>query len=354
MDRAVEQSYRIAKVALDALRELALVASPRNIELWYAHVEGRNAELSHEIQNALDAAGRISQDSADEFYHRFIANADLSDDMMEIVSKFEDELNALNNVLEESGESAKGTSTDLEALSDQLGAADQDGARVSELLSGVISVAQKMREENARLETRLAESAGEVSTLRTSIEHIQREAMLDGLTGLNNRRTFDASMTSLYEEAREDKSELCLILADIDHFKSFNDRWGHQTGDQVLKLVAEVMKSNVKGQDILARYGGEEFAVILPETSIDNARKLAERIREAVEKRRLKKRSTGEDLGVVTISIGVAALKGPDSIDALIERADACLYTAKDRGRNTVVTDAEHRAPDAGDAVNVA
>ena len=129
-------------------------------------------------------------------------------------------------------------------------------------------------------------------------------------------------------------------MADIDHFKQFNDTWGHQTGDQVLRLVAEVMDANLKGQDLLSRYGGEEFAMILPETKIENAEMLANRIREAVESRRLQKRRTGEDLGVITLSMGIAGHVEQDDPESMVERADECLYAAKRTGRNRVV--AEH------------
>src|SRR5258708_29183496 len=130
---------------------------------------------------------------------------------------------------------------------------------------------------------------------------------------------------------------MSLMLTDIDHFKSFNDTYGHLTGDQVLRLVALSVKQNVKGQDIAARYGGEEFAIVLPRTALREAITVADHIRRAVMGKELMKRSTGEHLGRVTISIGVATLRSSDTLQALIERADACLYAAKRNGRNRVI-----------------
>jgi diguanylate cyclase len=131
------------------------------------------------------------------------------------------------------------------------------------------------------------------------------------------------------------------MFTDIDHFKSFNDSHGHLTGDQVLRLVAMSVKQNVKGHDIAARYGGEEFAVILPGAALNEARRVAEHIRHAVMGKELMKRSTGEHLGRVTISIGVATLRSSDCVQALIERADACLYAAKRNGRNRVICEGD-------------
>src|SRR2546423_9918904 len=127
---------------------------------------------------------------------------------------------------------------------------------------------------------------------------------------------------------------MALLLADIDHFKNFNDTFGHLTGDQVLRLVAIALKQNVKGQDIAARYGGEEFAIVLPGTTLRAALTVADHIRRAVMTKELMKRSTGEHLGRVTVSIGVAALQNGDTAQSLIERADNCLLTAKRRGGN--------------------
>ena len=135
----------------------------------------------------------------------------------------------------------------------------------------------------------------------------------------------------------EHSGEPCaLIMADIDHFKRFNDTYGHQTGDQVLRLVAIGLKQNVKGQDIACRYGGEEFGVILPKTSLKQAAVVAEHIRQAVMAKELVKRSTGENLGRVTISLGVAAWSRGDQPADILARADAALYAAKRGGRNLV------------------
>ena len=136
-------------------------------------------------------------------------------------------------------------------------------------------------------------------------------------------------------------------MTDIDHFKKFNDTYGHLTGDQVLRLVAMSVKQNVKGQDIAARYGGEEFAVVLPNTVLRSAITVADHIRRAVMAKELMKRSTGEHLGRVTISVGVAALRPDDTPQTLIERADCCLYAAKRNGRNRVIceTDPEVASP---------
>lgn len=144
-------------------------------------------------------------------------------------------------------------------------------------------------------------------------------------------------MEKAIAEALETNEAMSLMLTDIDHFKTFNDNFGHLTGDQVLRLVAMSVKHNVKGKDTTVR----EFAVILPNTILRAAVTVAEHIRRAVMAKELMKRSTGEHLGRMTISIGVATLRKGDTGQSLIERADTCLYAAKRHGRNRVICETD-------------
>jgi len=153
--------------------------------------------------------------------------------------------------------------------------------------------------------------------------------------------SFDTELLAAVAETQENGETVALVMIDIDHFKSFNDTWGHQTGDQVLRLVAQCMSENVKGRDTVARFGGEEFAIILRRTTLEHATRLADQIRAYVESKKLIKRSTGDVLGTITVSAGVARLGERDTPASLIQRADSCLYRAKNTGRNRVVGEDE-------------
>ena len=346
MSSETETTHHHANLALAALKKTGLSASPRNFELWYAHVEGKNPSLSAHIQKSMDAEEKVTQEQADDLYGKLIKQADISNDVIKLVTRFHSEVSDIYELVEKTGENALGHNEKLSDLSDQLVESTSSYPAVGALLESVVSVARTMHAENAELESRLAASADEICNLRRDVENIQEEAMRDALTGVANRATFDRSLLKHISEADETDEPLALVLCDIDHFKKFNDTWGHQTGDQVLRLVAEVMNANVKGQDMLARYGGEEFAIVLPGTTLENAHTLADKIRVAVESRRLRKRRTDEDLGVITISMGVALLKKTDSMESLIERADNCLYAAKGAGRNRVMDEREFVAID--------
>lgn len=337
MTQDTEATHRIGEVALGALKSAGLKASARNYELWYAHIEGKNPALSQAVERALKTAGRISEEVAQKLYGDYIQHADLSRDVLDLVARLNEETSKLHTTLAESGASSASHSETLTDLSDQLQHSAEDYPAVAALLETMVGVAMEMREQNKTLESRLTEAASEISVLQQNIESVQADAMTDALTGVANRAAFDKSLQDAMTASVKDDTPLCLMLADIDHFKRFNDQWGHQTGDQVLRLVAQVMKSNVRGRDELARYGGEEFAVILPGSKLESALQVAEAIREAVESRHLRKRRTNEDLGVITMSIGICAFEPGDTIETLVERADQRLYAAKEAGRNCIV-----------------
>jgi diguanylate cyclase len=352
MSDSLNATYQNAERALAGLKAARLAASPKNLELWFLFSEGRNPALARDFHKATQPDGTILQSDADALYDTHVLRQGLSRDLVDLIQRFEDEMTKIATVVETTGASASGNSEKLRFLSSELKRSASGNPAISALMDSVLSVAKSVREANERLEDQLARSSDEVVTLRRNIENIQMEAMLDPLTGVKNRKTFDVEIARLIGAANEAGEPLALIMADVDHFKQFNDRWGHQTGDHVLRLVADVMNANIKGQDVLARYGGEEFAIILPGTSLSNAVMLADRIRKAVESRRLKKRRTEEDLGIVTLSMGAAQLKWNDTAETLIERADGLLYAAKKAGRNRVFD--EDGAGDAGSATSAA
>jgi diguanylate cyclase len=228
----------------------------------------------------------------------------------------------------------------LSVANDKLSSA-VDRETVKPIVDMLVKATSEMRATNAALEERLTLSKTEISNLQQNLEAIRAESLTDPLTGLGNRKYFDRMIDVAVQNALANNEPLSLLMFDIDHFKSFNDSYGHLTGDQVLRLVSNSLKQTIKGQDITARYGGEEFAVVLPNTALRQALTVADHIRRAVMAKELKKKSTGEILGRVTISVGVSMLKPGDDTDALIERADACLYVAKRNGRNRVICEVD-------------
>lgn len=207
---------------------------------------------------------------------------------------------------------------------------------------------------NGTLQKRLQDSRQEIQTLEKNLAVVRTESLIDTLTTLANRKFFNSAIHRLIAEAGAKNSPPSVVLTDIDHFKNFNDTYGHLTGDQVLRLVAGTVKQEIKGQDIAARYGGEEFAILLPRTALTQAVTVADHIRRSVMRKELIRRSTAESLGRVTISLGVATWRKGDTISSLMERTDACLYAAKRNGRNCVIAEIALDDESGGEAAQVA
>lgn len=167
-------------------------------------------------------------------------------------------------------------------------------------------------------------------------EELRLLATRDPLTGCFNRRAFFEALDPLFAKARDGQRQLCCIMADIDHFKSFNDRYGHAVGDQVIQSVARALGRGLRNEDLLCRYGGEEFCIILPGLTLDQACKVAERLRCEIEEHAGASLRTTRGMHI-TSSFGVAELLAGTADPAeLIDRADTALYEAKDNGRNRV------------------
>ena len=254
-----------------------------------------------------------------------------------------DEIKQVITTIDAAAGSATSYSQRLNLASEKLAQAN-DGEALRSVIEHLVQGAKEMEHNNKKLETRLAASRQEIEQLQQNLEIVRTEALTDPLTTLSNRKYFDAALAKSIAEAQEKNEPMSLLIADIDHFKSFNDQYGHLTGDQVLRLVALAMKQNVKGRDVAARYGGEEFVIALPNTALQSAITVADHIRRAVMTKELMRRSNGERLGRVTISIGAAVLRPGDTAQLLIERADNCLYAAKRNGRNRVIGEADPEA----------
>lgn len=322
-------------IALSYLKRNELSAIPRNYELWYTYAAGFNQALNRAINRLFSARGGVSEPEINDIYDRYLSPHQLGDRIDKVGSEISDEIDSIIGLMDSSLDASGSYGKTLQGAQSAISKVSTPD-QLKPLIAKLVRETKKTQETNLHLEEQLKESRTQIGTMQERLEAIRYESLTDELTTLSNRKHFDQSIERAIQEARESGDELTLLLSDIDHFKKFNDTFGHQTGDQVLRLVALAVKQNVKNEDTACRYGGEEFAVILPRTSLEQALKIAEGIRKSVISKELVKRSTGENLGRVTISIGVSKLRPDDTAGDVIGRADEALYAAKDAGRNMV------------------
>jgi len=335
-----ERTMAFAEIALGQIKALRQSANPRNYEIWYNYATGYNPSLNQKINEILGSSGTLSNADLEQVYEAYLSPNRLTDRIDKVGSKVMDEIEQVMAMIETAVGSASSYSESLASATQQLDSSkDRDGLRA--IIEGLVQSAKDMEESNQKLEARLNASKAEINELQENLEVVRTESLTDPLTQLANRKFFDTTLARAIADAHTKNEPLSLMLTDIDHFKAFNDNFGHLTGDQVLRLVAMSVKQNVKGQDTAARYGGEEFAIVLPNTVLRSAITVADHIRRAVMTKELMKRSTGEHLGRVTVSIGVATLRKGDTVQSLIERTDTCLYAAKRHGRNRVMCESD-------------
>jgi diguanylate cyclase len=324
--------------AMAAMVRHGIAPTPRNYAVWFAYVGGGSPELARTIDEIVAAGRGFSPEKLNELFARYLAEETQKEVYATAQRRLQEALGQLMGRLGEATGQTRAYSERLGAWSAELGET-QDLERLREVLGEIAADTQRVLEKNDVLERQLVRSTDEVEELRRSLAVVQHEAMTDGLTGLANRKYFDAHLVEAMRVATALGEPLSLLFIDIDRFKQFNDTWGHQLGDKVLCLVARTLTDSVKGRDLTARFGGEEFAIILETTPHEAALAVGEQIRTAMMRRKIVRKGSKDDLGQVTVSIGVGLYRPGESADALIGRTDAALYAAKRGGRNRVASE---------------
>lgn len=340
-----EQALSYAGQATDLMKKYQVPPHPGNFAVWYTYVSGNYPDLRRAvdilISNKMDFDEKVLMDLRQKFF----GHESESQALHRATQKIEIMLAQVMGVLGNAVQDASNYGETLKTFSDTLGSGDKLGD-IRQILQTVMVETRQIAEANQELEVKLETSSKEIKQLRENLDEVKREAMTDALTSIANRKLFDIVLRESAMQIMETGEPLCLAMIDIDFFKKFNDTFGHQMGDQVLKLVARTLVDSVKGQDTAARYGGEEFVVVFPKTTLAHALSAAENIRVNVASKQVTNKRTGQSLGQITLSIGVAEYVLGEPLSSFIQRADEALYLAKRSGRNRVMsqTDLERGA----------
>lgn len=334
-DHDFDLAKNVAGEAMARMQRDGITHDPVNFEVWYTYYSNMHGELKKAIDAMVKAKGKLTNMDCRTLHEQFLSERRKQEAYTRASDQIHATLHDVSSLMTNVKEATTEYSDTLEGVTKKISKV-RTPQEMEAVMKSVVSDTNKMMEHNKKLEVQLERSAVAMEELKRDLERVRREAMTDGLTSLSNRKAFDEQITRLSEECSAEGKIYTLLLLDIDHFKSFNDNYGHQVGDQVLRLVARTLTDGIKGRDIAARYGGEEFAIILPETNLDHGIAVAESLRKALANKEVINRSNGELLGRITMSVGVAQFYADEAIHDLIERADAALYTAKHNGRNQV------------------
>lgn len=329
------EAYAYAGEAFQLIDRYKTPPFPSTFALWYAYVSKANESLVTTVDHMLERGAVPSPYEINELCKAHLAERETEEVQQDIGRVFQQELAGVLSLIEESVSSSDQFAAALDQIEENLpdaGAPD----RVQLLLTRLMHENQRMVAQTHDLNIGLRESQKQIEKLNRELEDVRNQSMRDALTGIANRRAFDARIDSEIQQAGATGNSLCLALADIDCFKRVNDTFGHRVGDEVLRIFANVISENIKGQDLVARYGGEEFAIILPRTEMASAFSLIDKIRREFFSKELILRNSGKTLGKISASFGISALEPGLSARDLIEHADRKLYEAKNCGRNQV------------------
>jgi diguanylate cyclase len=324
-----------AQKSYDRMSDLGLTPYPENFTVWFNYHAGRDDELTTAVNTLVHGDSAVDDEQCYRLYDKFFGRREREDALYTTSSHIEQAVDRIIAHIGSVTANTKGYGQTLSGFTSRL-SADVAPDQIRAVVAEIATETRRMEERNHDLEAKLDQSTRQITELKANLEKVQVEALTDGLTGVGNRKGFDEELFRRAVQAMEEEKPLSVLLLDIDHFKGFNDKFGHLMGDQVLKLVGRCLTTSIKGRDFAGRYGGEEFGIILPNTALKAACIVAEQIRELIASKKIVKRSSGEVLGRVTVSIGIAEYVPGEPLEDTLRRADTGLYAAKRAGRNRI------------------
>ena len=320
-----------------AMREHGIPLTSENYAVWQEYHEAGNTRLKRAIDILLSNGRALDQQALHRLYAKHCAPVQETAALRDIAQRALETLHLVTGMLGDMqgaavdyGESLRSAEAGMARSASEPGS----GSFVLKpLLERLAGETHDMIRHSKSLVRRLTQSSDRIEELEQFLSEARREAATDPLTGLANRRAFDAALLDFAAKAMNSGQNLAVLIADVDHFKTVNDRWGHDTGDAVLRMVANCLRQAVRGRDTVARHGGEEFSVLLPDTTLDGAEAVAENLRSSVCQSHLALEASNTVL-TVTISVGVTAYVAGEKLTGTLARADRALYRAKQDGRN--------------------
>jgi diguanylate cyclase len=321
----------LLKQAVPLMVRHNIAPNPVHYALWYTYSKGLDPELNRHLDRVVKDFDKFPAESASKLFRDYI----IRDELADARAGQQQAIKLVDDMERDVSISVKGSLNFQSSLGHCLEMLEEPiDNGLPGLLSELQQSTQLMRSQQELFLSQLYAAQNEIKKLRDKLERTQLAATLDDLTQVLNRNTFTRSLEQALSNAPQ---SVALVMLDIDHFKKFNDQYGHPLGDRVLQHVGKVLRNLLPPHALAARYGGEEFCVILQEcTDLDIAHAFAERLRLKIQSLRIKTRGTDKVLDTITASFGVALAKTDDNLESLLTRADDALYQAKRNGRNQV------------------
>jgi diguanylate cyclase len=334
-DMDVEYATAVADKAIRSMSQQSVPATPSNFAVWFNYAMGASPALRKTIDILVGNKRKFDASINRELYATYVGAQPVPSPIGDYPEQLRGVIAGAKQFLATAISDNRTQIETLGEVSSQVQATDDPRPIIEKLVAELTKATTRA----STLEANFLETSQELDKIRDSLKVAEQHSNTDALTGLANRRSLEEFFRSAQITAMETGEPLSILMIDIDHFKTFNDSYGHQVGDQVLRLVAKVLQENVRDHDLAARYGGEELIAVLPGADLGVCAEVAERIRRRISEARLTRRTTGQEIASVTVSAGVAQFRLAESAEAMIERCDRALYQAKRLGRNRTVTE---------------
>jgi diguanylate cyclase len=335
-----DEVVSIAKKALQYVGQFQTPPTPKVYEVWYRYVEAKQAGLLEQLTHAVDEAKSVSQTQLEQLHQQYCLT-DSTERNHQISQLLLRETHGISSVIEKQLNAGKAFRVSIHHATGELDDPSVTLEDVASCASAMVASNKRMHAELEAAKEQLHASQAQINALNENLAKTVKMMMTDPLTGVGNRRCFDALVSSGCERRSSDTGVTALLLIDLDEFKIVNDTHGHTVGDALLKFIANVIQS-IREEASVARYGGDEFGVFLKVADVAEAQQIAEELRARLAKERFQYRRDDQIIEAVTVSIGLSILRNDDTADSWFDRADKLLYRAKRDGRNCVR--AERRA----------
>lgn len=327
----IKNSVSFALASFEEMKRNAVPYNPVNFSVWYNYHAQANPKLISRMNELLGIHDRIDDEQSAALFDEFVSGEILSESRR-ISEQLAIIANEITDNLEQTDKASGEYVGQMETLQKHLSSAGSSDA-VDNVVDRILAASRNATAEIRALRESARTNQEQTDALRQELESVRDESRTDPLTGIANRRQFDERLQQLCDMSPRNKEPFSLVLGDIDYFKKINDQYGHQAGDQVLCLLGERFRQNVKGKDLAARYGGEEFALLLPNTPLSAAISFADTLRKLICENKINLEGNEQ---TITMSFGVAQFDFQETPKSLIGRADENLYRSKEAGRNTV------------------
>jgi diguanylate cyclase len=334
-EESADEARQLAQSALAAMGKAGVPPNPANFRVWYEYHCKRNAALTRVMDDLVKRGATFDEATCVDLFERFFGAARNELVVNEVSRSMQLNLTEIHGMASDAGGGAARYNAVLRQVHDEL----KVGGDVAEsAIERASTETAEMVKLSQQVGARLAESIEEISRLRRDLEAVRRESMTDPVTGLPNRNYFDLALVDAVRQVTARREDLSLMVIEIDDFKGFAESRGAGTGDQMLALVGRVLKENLKDDDIATRYGPREFAVLLPKTKLSNALTIGHVLREALKRKKLVKKTTGEEIGRITVSIGISGHTPGEPQVEIVRRGELALAAAKSDGGNRMVS----------------